>query len=301
MSALAADFVEREYNLRAAFPDHAEWFARWAADSAVARSRLDARLDVRYGNGPKQTMDLFPAANPRGTVLFIHGGYWRALDKSDHSFVAPPLVAASVGVAVMNYDLCPAVGIAQIVDECREAVAWLRREGPGHGLSVERLVVSGHSAGGHLAAMLVATDWHARGQAADAITGAVAVSGLFDLEPLVHVSFNTDLRLDAGRAYMVSPVHLQPRVPIPMLIAAGAQETSEFIRQSWLLWECWPACHPPTRRAPLFVANISDSAYFAEPIDSGDQVVASWKTDDVHILNKVDTGSAGDPYEEEGH
>ncbi len=199
--------------------------------------------------------------------MFIHGGYWRALDKSDHSFVAPPLVAASVGVAVMNYDLCPAVGIAQIVDECREAVAWLRREGPGHGLSVERLVVSGHSAGGHLAAMLVATDWHSRGQAADAITGAVAISGLFDLEPLVHVSFNTDLMLDAGRAYMVSPVHLQPRVPIPMLIAAGAQETSEFIRQSWLLWECWPACHPPTRRAPLFVA---ERHHFSVLVDLGD-------------------------------
>ncbi len=267
MSALSADFVEREYNLRAAFPDHPQWFARWAADSAAARSRLDARLDVRYGNGPKQTIDLFPAADPRGTVLFIHGGYWRALDKSDHSFVALPLVAASVGVAVLNYDLCPAVGIARIVDECREAVAWLRREGPGHGLSLQRLVVSGHSAGGHLAAMLVATDWRARGQPADAITGAVAISGVFDLEPLVHVSFNADLMLDAGRAYLVSPVHLQPRVPTPMLIAAGAEETSEFIRQSWLLWECWPACHPPKRRAPLFIAGRH---HFSVLTDLGD-------------------------------
>jgi len=255
VSALSADFVEREYNLRAAFPDHPQWFARWAADSAVARSRLDARLDVRYGNGPKQTIDLFPAANSRGTVLFIHGGVLAGARQIRSLVRRAASGRREHRRRRVELRSLPDRRIAQIVDECRDAVAWLRREGPGHGLSVQRLVVSGHSAGGHLAAMLVATDWRARGQAADAITGAVAISGVFDLEPLVQVSFNSDLRLDAGRAYMVSPVHLQPRVPIPMLIAAGANETSEFIRQSWLLWEGWPACHPPTRCAPLFVAE----------------------------------------------
>ena len=253
MSRLSGEFVEREYNLRAAFPDHPQWFARWAADSAAARGRLDASLDIRYGSGPRQTIDLFPSANARGALLFIHGGYWRALDKADHSFVAPPLVASDIGVAVLNYDLCPEVSISRIVDECREAVAWLLREGPRFGLATERLVVSGHSAGGHLAAMLVATDWRARGLRTDAIAGAVAISGVFDLEPLVEVSFNIDLKLDAGRAYLVSPIHLQPRAPVPMLIAAGAEETSEFVRQSWLLWERWPECHPAGRRGPLFV------------------------------------------------
>ena len=267
MSLLPAEFVEREYNLRAAFPDHPQWFARWAADSAAARGRLDARLDVRYGTGPKQTMDLFPAANARGTLLFIHGGYWRALDKADHAFVAPPLVAADVGVAILNYDLCPEVRIARIVDECREAVAWLRREGPGLGLATERLIVSGHSAGGHLAAMLVATDWRARGLPPDPIAGAVAISGIFDLEPLVEVSFNVDLKLDAGRAYLVSPIHLQPRSPVPVLLAAGAEETSEFIRQSWLLWERWPECHLPGRRGPLFIPGRH---HFSVLTDLGD-------------------------------
>ncbi len=267
MSALPADFVEREYNLRAAFPDHPQWFARWAVDSAAARARLETRLDVRYGDGPKQTMDLFLAANARGTLLFIHGGYWRALDKSDHSFVALPLVARDIAVAVLNYDLCPQVDIARIVDECREAVVWLSREGPRHGLSVRPLVVSGHSAGAHLAAMLVATDWHARGLPADTIAGAVALSGVFDLEPLVQVSFNADLKLDAGHAYLVSPIHLQPRVSTPMLIAAGAEETSEFIRQSWLLWERWPECHPHGRRAPLFIAGRH---HFSVVADLGD-------------------------------
>jgi arylformamidase len=266
MSALPAEFVEREYNLRAAFPDHPQWFARWAADSEAARARLEGCLNLRYGSGPRQTVDLFPAAQPRGALLFIHGGYWRALDKSDHAFVAPPLVAQGIGVAVINYDLCPDVSIARIVDECREGMAWLRREGTRYGVPAERLVVAGHSAGGHLAAMLVATDWSALGSPS-ALAGAVAVSGVFDLEPLVQVSFNADLKLDRARARAVSPIHLRPRSSVPMLCAAGADETSEFIRQSWLLWERWPECHPHGRHGPLFVP---ERHHFSVVSDLGD-------------------------------
>ena len=266
MSALPAEFVEREYNLRAAFPDHPQWFARWAADSEAARARLDGHLNLRYGSGRRQTVDLFPAAQPRGALLFIHGGYWRALDKSDHAFVAPPLIAQDIGVAVINYDLCPDVSIARIVDECREGVAWLRREGTRYGVPAERLVVSGHSAGGHLAAMLVAMDWSALGSPSG-LAGAVAISGVFDLEPLVQVSFNTDLKLDRSRARAVSPIHLRPRRSVPMLFAAGADETSEFIRQSWLLWERWPECHPHGRHGPLFVP---ERHHFSVVSDLGD-------------------------------
>jgi arylformamidase len=273
MTGLPAEFVEREYNLRAAFPDHPQWFARWAVDSAAARTRLESTLDVRYGKGPKQTMDLFPAGRARGTLLFIHGGYWRALDKSDHSFVAPPMVARDLAVAVLNYDLCPQVDIARIVEECREAVLWLAREGPRYGLPVRPLVVSGHSAGGHLAAMLAATDWRARGLPADAIAGALTLSGVFDLEPLVQVSFNVDLKLDAAHAYLVSPIHLVPRVPTPVLIAAGAEETSEFLRQAWLLWERWPECHPPRMRAPLFIAGRHHFSVVADLGDPASELV----------------------------
>jgi arylformamidase len=253
MSTLPAELFEREYNLRAAFPDHAQWFARWAADSAAARARLESKLNLRYGNAPGQTIDLFPSAGARGTLLFIHGGYWRSLDKSDHSFVAPPLVERGIGVAVINYDLCPQVSIACIVEQCRDAVAWLRREGPRHGVSAQRLVVAGHSAGGHLAAMLVATDWLARG-IPGAIAGAAAISGIFDLEPLLQVSFNSDLKLDAAQARAMSPIHLRPPVPVPLVLAAGADETSAFIRQSWLLWERWTECCAPGREGPLLIA-----------------------------------------------
>ncbi len=248
-----AAWVEREYNLRAAFPDHPQCFARWAEQSAAARQRLAASLDLRYGDGPRQTIDLFPSTHPRGALLFIHGGYWRALDKSDHSFVAPPLVANGIGVAVINYDLCPQVRIAHIVEQCREGVVWLLREGPRHGVPATRLVVAGHSAGGHLAAMLVATDWAARGLPG-AVAGAMAVSGVFDLEPLLQVSFKSDLQLDAAQARSMSPIHLRPKRAVPLLIAAGADETREFIRQSWLLWESWPECRPPGRQGPLLIA-----------------------------------------------
>ena len=271
---LSADFVEREYNLRAAFPDHPDWFTRWAAESAVARAELRCHLDLRYGSGPKQTLDLFPAARPRAALLFIHGGYWRALDKADHSFVARPLVAHGVGVAVLNYDLCPDVSIARIIEECREAVAWLAREGARHGVPVDRLVVAGHSAGGHLAAMLFATDWAAHGVPAAPIIAGVAISGVFDLGPLVQVSFNADLRLDAGKARAASPVYLLPRVPAPFLLAAGAEETGEFIRQSWLLWERWPECHPPGRNGPLFVPQRHHFSIVSDLGDPRSELVA---------------------------
>ena len=276
---LPADFVEREYNLRAAFPDHPDWFARWAADSAAARAELACHLDLRYGSGPKQTLDLFPAARPRGALLFIHGGYWRALDKSDHSFVARPLVEHGIGVAVLNYDLCPDVSIARIIEECRESVAWLTREGARHGVPIERLVVAGHSAGGHLAAMLFATDWAAHGVPAGAIVAGVAISGVFDLEPLVQASFNTDLRLDPAKARAASPVYLTPRVRAPLLLAAGANETGEFIRQSWLLWERWPECHPSGRKGPLFVAGRHHFSIVSDLGDPGSELVTS-----IHLL-----------------
>jgi arylformamidase len=273
MSILAAEFVEREYNLRAAFPDHPQWFSRWAEESAAARERLGGHLDVRYGSGPKQTMDLFPAANPRGALLFIHGGYWRALDKSEHSFVAPAFVAEGIGVAVVNYDLCPDVSIGRIVEEAREAVAWLRREGARHGVPAERLVLGGHSAGGHLVAMLLATDWRARGVSSTTIAGAVAVSGVFDLEPLVQVSFNVDLKLDRTRAHQLSPINFAPHVNAPLLLAAGEGETSEFIRQSWLLWEHWAECHPRGMHGPLFVPERHHFSVLSELADAKSPLV----------------------------
>jgi len=248
------EFVERGYNNRAAVPDHAVWLARFTASSVEARGALAPKLDLRYGPGPKETLDLFlPQGHARGTFAFLHGGYWRMLDKSDFSFVAPPFVARGYAVAVANYDLCPDVSIAAIVDEARRAVAWLAREGAAHGANPDRIVVGGHSAGGHLAAMLFMTDWAALGLARDPSAGAVSLSGVHDLAPMVQFSFNADLKLDDVEAARLSPVHLSPRSPAPLLLAVGADETSEFIRQTRILWDAWPASRPPGARAPLII------------------------------------------------
>lgn len=253
--------------MRAAFPDHAQWFARWAADSAQARTALRTIRDVRYGPGRKQTVDLFPAERARGALLFIHGGYWRALDKDDHSFIAPPFVAEGIGVAVLNYDLCPEVSVAHIVDECRQAVDWLAREGATHGVPAKRMIVGGHSAGGHLTAMMFATDWKARGSPDDPVLGGVSISGVFDLAPLVDVSFNADLGLDHQSARELSPALLDPRVDAPLLLAAGAGETQEFVRQSRALWNSWPGCRPAGSTSPLLVPDRHHFSVLSELAD----------------------------------
>ncbi|MGH8851981.1 MAG: alpha/beta hydrolase [Casimicrobiaceae bacterium] len=272
---LPPDFAEREYNLRNAFPDHPQWFARWSADSTVARSRLNSQLGLRYGSGPRQTLDLFPADSPRGALLFIHGGYWRALDKADHSFVAPPFVGQGVGVAVINYDLCPNVSVAHILEECRQAVAWLWREGRAHGVPADRLFIAGHSAGGHLVAMLYATDWRRYGVPAGTIHGGLAISGVFDLEPLLQVSFNSELRLDRGKARALSPIHCTAEVRAPLLLAVGGGETSEFGRQSWLLWERWPECRPAAARSPLVIADRHHYSVMSELADGESELTAA--------------------------
>ncbi len=186
------------------------------------------------------------------------------LDKSDFSFVAPPFVARGYAVAVANYDLCPDVSIAAIVDEARHAVAWLAREGAAHGANPDRIVVGGHSAGGHLAAMLFTTDWAALGLARDPIVGAVSLSGVHDLAPMVQFSFNADFKLDAAEAARLSPVLMTPRSRVPLVLAVGADETSEFVRQTRILWDAWPANRPPGARAPLI---IPDRHHFSVVVD----------------------------------
>jgi arylformamidase len=249
---LTAEEVERGYNNRAAVSDHPQWFARWAEGSREARERYAPTLDLRYGPNPKETLDLFvPAGDARGTLLFIHGGYWRALDKADHSFVAGPVVEQGFAVAVINYDLCPQVSIAVIVDEVRRAVAWLVRDGARHGAEPSRIVVAGHSAGGHLAAMTLATPASAFGTSPHPVRAAVSVSGVHDLEPMVLFSFNADFRLDAAEARRLSPVRLSPATNAPLLVAVGGDETGEFLRQSQAMWDAWPQNRPEGDGGPL--------------------------------------------------
>ncbi len=264
------EFVEAGYNNRAAVPDYPRWFARWDEASAAARAKHAPALDLRYGAGANETIDLFlPAGTPRGTFLFLHGGWWRSLDKSNHSFVAPAFVDAGYAVAVANYALCPTVSIDTIVGQARRAYAWLSREGASHGADTQRIVIGGHSAGGHLTAMLFATDWAALGVDISPLRGGVSLSGVHDLRPLTLYSANEDFRLTDVDAARLSPVLATPHLNAPLLIAVGADETSEFVRQSQLLWDAWPSRRPPGASSMLQIPQRNHYSVVLDYADPG--------------------------------
>src|SRR6185437_8444966 len=192
------DFVEREYNNRALVPDHPAYFERWERDSKYVRSTLAARLDLAYGPETRQRIDLFPAAGSRGTLVFVHGGYWRSLDKDLFSWIAAPFVAAGIGVALPRYRLVPSVSIEDVVEDVVMATNWLFEHGTAHGMATERVAMSGWSAGGHLVAALFATPRERLRFDPKRIVGGVPLSGVYDFEPLRHFSFNSEFRLDPG-------------------------------------------------------------------------------------------------------
>jgi len=233
--------LEHEYNNRVLVPEHPAIFERWRVASAAFRAGADAELDVAYGREGRQRMDLFRAPNPRGTVVFIHGGYWRSLDKGDFSFVAAPFIASGLSVAAFNYRLCPAASVEDVIADCRAALAWLLANGPQHGLPVDRLALTGHSAGGHLVSMLFATDWQQRGIDPACIVGGVSLSGVADLEPLLKCSMNEDLRLDAPAARLASPLYHRCWLSVPLYLAVGAGESPAFRGQTRHLKRVWPA------------------------------------------------------------
>ncbi len=259
--------VERGYNNRAAVPDHPQHFATYAAWSKAAREKYAPKTNLRYGPNPRELLDLFlPSGTPRGTYLYIHGGYWRALSKEDYSFVAGPFVDEGIAVAVMEYDLCPQVSIATIVDECVRAVQWLVGEGPKHGGSGP-LVVGGSSAGGHLAAMLFATDWAAHGLPRSPLAGGVSLSGVHDLRPLVDFSFNSEFKLDEAEAWRISPLAYRPKTQraVRRSPAARTRRRSSFGRHR--------SCGTPgPRSAGRSMARCSSRAgdHFTVQLDHAD-------------------------------
>lgn len=231
---------ESEYNLRARHSDADAQIERWVRDSARVRRELECLLDERYGPEPKATIDLFPARRAGAPILiFIHGGYWRRLDKDDHSFIAEGPVNAGAAVAVVNYDLCPGVTIETIVAECRAATAWTYRNAAKLRGDANRIFVCGHSAGGHLTATTMATGWAAEGLPADLVKGGLPISGVFDLHPIRRTSINDDTKLDRAAADRLSPLlHRPPRL-MPIVAAVGAKETFAFLEQTRTFAETW--------------------------------------------------------------
>ena len=240
----AADpaWLDAQYDLRARHPGHAQVIARWQTASLLVQHLESWRRDVRYGDGAGETLDIYPSPRANAPVLvFIHGGYWRSSDKSLHAFIAPSFTAEGALVVVPNYALCPAVGVEHIALQMTRALAWVHRHAALYGGDARRIVVAGHSAGGHLAAMMLGCRWKEVDPAlpAQLVAGALSISGVYDLEPLRHAPFlKDDLRLTPGAVRRLSPAFF-PRPRKPLLVAVGGLDSGEFKRQAALIRDQW--------------------------------------------------------------
>jgi arylformamidase len=211
-----------------------EYLQKSAARSTRLRKNLSCQIDVPYGDTPGQMLDIFPAARKGAPVhVFIHGGYWRSLDKGIYSHIAGPMVAAGATVVLPNYDLCPQVRITDIVQQMRRAIVWVYKNIAKHNGDPKSIYVSGHSAGGHLTGMMISTDWSKEGQLPkDLIKGSAPLSGLFDIEPHRHSQLQPDIRLTAKEAKAMSPMYLLPLAKGPSIVAVGGAESDLFHWQS---------------------------------------------------------------------
>ena len=219
----------------------AEQAGRAAAFAAAARR---AEIDLAYGPGPRERLDLFlPEGDGAPLLAFIHGGYWQWNDKEPFAFLAERIVPAGAAFANIEYALCPDVGLTELTDQIRRAVAFLWREGPRLGYDRDRIVVSGHSAGGHLTAMMLATDWpgFAADLPANLVAAGLPISGIYDLEPIRLTPINDPIGLDEAEARALSPAFAVPPTGAPMVVVAGGAESEEFVRQARAFAEGWQA------------------------------------------------------------
>ncbi len=226
--------VNREYSPRAIVPEAADIMANWRIQGTAFQKTRTA--EIYYGSDPKHAIDLYLPENKEKPpiMIFIHGGYWQALDKRDNSHLCAALVDAGVAVASVNYPLCPPSSIAEIIRDCQTAAAVLYRNEEGFGYDATRITVCGHSAGGHLAAVLGRTDWPSISPdlPADLIKGCLPISGVFDVEPLVHTGLNAALNLDVAGAQAVSATRMDSPHAGPVICAVGGDESESFRQQS---------------------------------------------------------------------
>jgi arylformamidase len=229
--------LSRQMMPRIAVPDHERWLAGDLALSDSLKGRVRVIRDQRYGDGPRQLADLFPAVRPKTgkaapIVLFFHGGFWRALSKDHLGFVAGPLLDGGAAVVVPGYDLCPSVPLRTVVIEAKQALLWTRQQAARLNGDPDGIYVAGNSAGAHLAAMMLAEDWTKHGLARTPIAGAILVTGIFDLRAVLRIQVNEDVRLLPEEALALSPQLLPVHCSAPTIVAVGGAEPPLWIEQS---------------------------------------------------------------------
>ncbi len=251
------DWLDAQYDARAQVEDPDAIIAGWQDESRMVRAGLPP-VEVRYGEHPRQAVDVFRGADaprPAPLVVFVHGGYWQALDKETFGFLAAPFVEQGLVFADVDYRLAPEVAITDIVADVRAAVAELARRADDLGADARTITVIGHSAGGHLVAMLMATDWSDHGLPSDTVGPGLGISGLYDLEPVRRSYVNDEVGMIPALAHDASPVHAAPTAAGPLLLTCGGDEPGEFDRQQRLLARAWSAL-------PVTILDQPDGSHF---------------------------------------
>ncbi|MEY4863479.1 MAG: hypothetical protein RLZ51_1574 [Pseudomonadota bacterium] len=254
--------LDAQYNNRAKVPDFQErHIARWLSEGALARTRLET-CECVYDKTSGERLNLFlpRGQGPWPVLIYIHGGYWMALDKSSTDGVALGLVPHGVAVVNIDYTLMPGVRMDEVVRQCREAVRWVSDHAGEHGLDARRIWVAGHSAGGHLTAAIAAADWPGR----PALAGGFAFSGLHDLEPIRRCYLNQTLAMDAQEAARNSPVSMPAPPEGDWTLYVGGLEGEEYLRQSVVLAQAWPST--PSRRMALEVVGGANHFSLVDPL-----------------------------------
>ena len=227
------DEMEYQYNPRESVPEYPELAKVRAAQAQKVRATAKSWLNVPYGNSPREMLDIYAADKPGGPVLvYIHGGYWRSGSKEDNCNFVPTFTKRGATVVLVEYDLCPQVTVTDIVRQTRSAIAWVCKNIIRYSGDPARIYVSGHSAGGHLTAMALAHDWATEGLPLDCIKGAVATSGVFDLEMVPKISVQEQVKLTPEAAKLNSPFLNAPKVKCPLVVAVGSDEPKGWQRMS---------------------------------------------------------------------
>jgi arylformamidase len=226
--------LEREYSPSSCVPSIVPFLEAYVQRSEEAVTRLSCLRNVRWGRGDDEVFDFFPAASPNAPLLvFFHGGYWQEHSKNDASFIAPNCVAHGIAYAAVDYTLAPSATVGAIVEQCRRAIGRITRQASTLGFGAHRVFVAGSSAGAHLAAMLLVDGWQkTQGLPGASVAGAILLSGIYDLEPLVPTYINQALHMTEEEAATLSPMRHRLGRPIPVIVAWGENETGEFKRQS---------------------------------------------------------------------